>query len=137
MIREKDIEIQCFLASPERIIESGIFLLKIIHAKRVNLIALTEHGLLSDEVNRSLTVTPQEELFASFFRSEKLIVSEMSILELRAHREELSKIAFEARARLTAVDDEERHLDPVDPREYEHRRPHVNLFRHSLRNRRE
>ncbi|MBI3334673.1 hypothetical protein HYZ97_04245 [Candidatus Pacearchaeota archaeon] len=32
----------------------------------------------------------------------------METLELRAHREELAKIAFEARARLTAVDEEER-----------------------------
>lgn len=54
------------------------------------------------------SMTPQEELFAGFFSSEKILVKDMSILELRAHREELSKIAFEARARLTAIDDEER-----------------------------
>lgn len=53
-------------------------------------------------------MTPQEELFAGFFRDEKVLVKDMGILELRAHREELAKIAFEARARLTAVDDEER-----------------------------
>lgn len=53
-------------------------------------------------------MTPQEELFASFFNDEGKIVCNMTILELRAHREELAKIAFEARARLTRVDDEER-----------------------------
>jgi hypothetical protein len=53
------------------------------------------------------TVTPQEELFAELFNHEKILVKDMDILELRAHREELAKIAFEARARLTAVDDED------------------------------
>jgi len=57
---------------------------------------------------KDFIVTPQEELFALFFNSEKQAVSEMTMLELRAHREELAKIAFEARARLTAVDDEDR-----------------------------
>jgi len=58
--------------------------------------------------DREEKMTPQEELFASFFNAEKAFVKDMSILELRAHREELAKIAFEARARLTAVDDEDR-----------------------------
>lgn len=53
-------------------------------------------------------VTPQEELFAELFNHEKVLVKDMDVLTLRAHREELSKIAFEARARLTAVDDEEK-----------------------------
>lgn len=52
-------------------------------------------------------MTPQEELFSQLFNHEKLLVRDMEILQLRAHREELAKIAFEARARLTAVDDEE------------------------------
>jgi len=52
-------------------------------------------------------MTPQEELFAQLFNHEKSLVKDMDTLSLRAHREELSKIAFEARARLTAVDDEE------------------------------
>lgn len=52
-------------------------------------------------------LTPQEELFSKLFNHEKILVKDMDILTLRAHREELSKIAFEARARLTAVDDEE------------------------------
>ncbi len=53
-------------------------------------------------------MTPQEELFAELFNHEKILVRDMEMLELRAHREELTKIAFEARARLTAVDDEDR-----------------------------
>lgn len=53
------------------------------------------------------TVTPQEELFSQLFNHEKILVRDMDVLTLRAHREELAKIAFEARARLTAVDDED------------------------------
>src|SRR6266853_1639182 len=53
-------------------------------------------------------VTPQEELFAELFNHEKILVKDMDTLILRAHREKLAKIAFEARARLTAVDDEEK-----------------------------
>src|SRR5260221_11654525 len=57
--------------------------------------------------NGGKTVTPQEELFSLLFNHEKVLVKDMDVLTLRAHREELAKIAFEARARLTAVDDEE------------------------------
>ncbi len=53
-------------------------------------------------------LTPQEELFAKLFNHEKALVKDMDTLTLRAHREELSKIAFEAKARITAVDDEEK-----------------------------
>lgn len=52
-------------------------------------------------------MTPQEELFSQLFNHEKALVCDMDTLTLRAHREELAKIAFEARARLTAVDDED------------------------------
>ncbi len=52
-------------------------------------------------------MTPQEELFSQLFNHEKILVKDMDTLTLRAHREELAKIAFEARARLTAADDEE------------------------------
>lgn len=58
------------------------------------------------------TVTPQEELFKELFNHEKLLVKDMTILELRAHREELAKIAFEARARLSAADDEDNQRKP-------------------------
>jgi hypothetical protein len=65
-----------------------------------------------NRLNKENIVTPQEELFAKFFNAEKVLVKDMDVLALRAHREELSKIAFEARARLTAVDDEERARKP-------------------------
>lgn len=51
-------------------------------------------------------LTPQEELFAQFFNNERGMVATLDDLSLIAHREELAKIAFEARARLTAADDE-------------------------------
>src|ERR1035437_5788982 len=60
-----------------------------------------------ENIKGDITVTPQEELFAELFNHEKSLVKDMDVLTLRAHREELSKIAFEARARLTAVDDED------------------------------
>jgi hypothetical protein len=53
-------------------------------------------------------MTAQEELFSKLFNHEKVLVKDMDILSLRAHREELAHIAFEARARLAAVDDEEK-----------------------------
>lgn len=61
---------------------------------------------------RNKVMTPQEELFANFFRAEKILVKDMNVLQLRAHREELAAIAFEARARLTAVDSEEKERKP-------------------------
>jgi SOS response regulatory protein OraA/RecX len=53
-------------------------------------------------------MTPQEELFQTLYNHEKLLVKDMEIIKLREHREELSKIAFEAKARLVAADDEMR-----------------------------
>ena len=64
-----------------------------------------EELIMSIESNARMT--PQEKLHAILFYHEKVFVKDMDILQLRAHREELAKIAFEARARLTAVDDEE------------------------------
>lgn len=53
-------------------------------------------------------MTPQEELFAKFYNHEKVLVKDMDVVQLREHREELQKIAFEAKARLVAADDEAR-----------------------------
>lgn len=53
-------------------------------------------------------MTPQEELFAKFYNQEKILVKDMDTLALREHREQLSQIAFEAKARLVATDDEGR-----------------------------
>lgn len=52
----------------------------------------------------------KEKLFAQFFNGEKIFIENMSLLELREHREKLALIAFEARARLTAVDERDREL---------------------------
>jgi len=75
---------------------------------------------IMEEVNKVLTgeellahieadkrMTPQEKLHAKLFYHETVLVKDMDTLTLRAHREELAQIAFEARARLTAVDAEE------------------------------
>lgn len=53
-----------------------------------------------------ISMTPQEELFSKFYNHEKVSVKDMDVIQLREHREELSKIAFEAKARLVASDDE-------------------------------
>lgn len=63
---------------------------------------------ITNERAERASMTPQEELFSKLFNHEKVLVRDMDMLTLRAHREELSKIAFEAKARLTAVDDEEK-----------------------------
>ncbi len=62
-------------------------------------------------VNIGLYMTEQEELFAKFYSQDKILVKDMDSVQLREHREELAKIAFEAKARLVATDDEvrERH----------------------------
>jgi len=53
-------------------------------------------------------MTEQEELFAKFYNHEKILVKDMDHITLVTHREELQKIAFEAKARLVAADDEAR-----------------------------
>lgn len=53
-------------------------------------------------------MNPQEELFAKFYNIEKVLVKDMDQNTLREHREELQQIAFEAKARLVAADDENR-----------------------------
>lgn len=62
---------------------------------------------LSDDWKEN-PMTPQEELFAKLFSHEAVLVSEMDTLTLRAHREELAITAFTARAKLSAVDAEEK-----------------------------
>ena len=51
-------------------------------------------------------MTPQEELFAKLYNHQKVLVKDMDLIQIRDHREELQQIAFEAKARLTATDDE-------------------------------
>lgn len=58
-------------------------------------------------VERSEMMTPQEELFANLFNGYKTkpSVNAMTDIELRSHREELCRIALEAKACIYAVDD--------------------------------
>lgn len=58
------------------------------------------------DTNGASVMTPQEELFAKFFSQEKVLVKDMDTVALREHRDELAQIAFEAKARLVATDDE-------------------------------
>jgi hypothetical protein len=51
-------------------------------------------------------LTPQEELYAEFFRNEKQQVISLGDAELDDHIDELANIAFEAKARLYAAKDE-------------------------------
>lgn len=55
-------------------------------------------------------MTPEEELYAKFYNHEQILVKDMDIIQLREHRNELSKVAFEAKARLVAADDKIRNL---------------------------
>lgn len=55
---------------------------------------------------RGKELTPQEELYAKFYNKGKLLVKDMDVTQLREHRDELSQIAFEAKATLAAADDE-------------------------------
>lgn len=96
--------IQFYLTQKED--ELGSFTLQVIQAKKANKQACLEAKLLEGTIGFSMT--PQEELFAKFFANEAVRVKEMDDLTLKAHREELAAIAFEARARLTAVDEEDR-----------------------------
>ena len=57
---------------------------------------------------KEIGMTAQEELFAKFYNHEKVLVKDMDHIQLREHRDELQKIAFEAKARLVAADDETR-----------------------------
>jgi hypothetical protein len=62
---------------------------------------------VTKEINR-FYMTEQEQLFAKFYNHEKVLVKDMDHIQLKDHREELQKIAFEAKARLVAADDEAR-----------------------------
>lgn len=51
-------------------------------------------------------MTPNEELFASYYNKGKLLVSQMDDTGLREHRERLAQVATEAKAHVMAADDE-------------------------------
>ena len=62
---------------------------------------------LLDSIESNERMTPQEKLFAKLFYHETMLVKDMDTLTLRAHIEDLSKIAFEARARHGAATTED------------------------------
>lgn len=51
-------------------------------------------------------MTQQEDLYAQFYNKSKLFVKDMDLTQLREHRDNLSQIAFEAKAALAGADDE-------------------------------
>jgi hypothetical protein len=103
-LSEKELLIQVYLASRE--LEFSNSYLKFIFSRIEN--RKTFIKLRKLETARRFELTPQEELFIKFFNEELKLIHNMQPLELEAHREELAKIAFEARARLGAVDKKKR-----------------------------
>lgn len=65
---------------------------------------LSGYELTRKEVNKSMT--PNEELFATYYNRGKILVKDMDDTSLREHREQLRQIATEAKAQLLASDDE-------------------------------
>ena len=76
---------------------------RIFNKERNNMATLT-----NEEIDSNPNMNSKEKMFAKFFASEKQLVSSMDDGSLKAHIEELQSIAFEARARLSASDDEAR-----------------------------
>lgn len=90
----------------ENEVRHGDYILKLIKSKPINRACCTKYGILLKRGEFELT--PQEQLFANFFSDEMRLVKDMDILTLRAHRETISGIAYEAKARLRAIDEEEK-----------------------------
>lgn len=88
------------------------FRIQCLTARQSNKTICEQYKLTYLEGIRLFTMTPQEELFSKLFNHEKSLVKDMDDVTLRSHREELSRIAFEARARLSAADDEEKTRKP-------------------------
>lgn len=59
-------------------------------------------------------MSAEEQKFARFYSEDRLLVKDMDASQLREHRDILSNIAFEAKARLTATDDELRERKSKD-----------------------
>lgn len=67
---------------------------------------------IADKIKRGITLTPREELHTKLYNHERILVKELTDLELRAHREELELILFTAKAQIGAIDDEEKERKP-------------------------
>src|SRR5260370_16188104 len=76
---------------------------------------MSKEGLSGEEllaeIEANTRMTPQEKLHARFFYHETILVKDMDRLTLRAHIEDLSKIAFEARSRHGAAVNEDKRRD--------------------------
>jgi len=82
-------------------------LLGLVRIKELDKILWIVEGFNMSEIDdKKSSMNPKEALFAKFFADEKELIKDMDDLQLRAHREELSLIASEARARLTAIENE-------------------------------
>lgn len=92
------------MADTTQQIDLGCCLLQSINAKIINRQHCERHRIFLTE--ESFKVDEKEKLFAKFFNDEKTFVKDLSDLDLMAHIEGLGKIAFEARAKLTAANDE-------------------------------
>jgi len=57
---------------------------------------------------RRFEMTDREDKFAKFFQHELSLIADMPIGKLNEHRAELEEILFEAKARLTAIDEKHR-----------------------------
>lgn len=55
-----------------------------------------------------------EELFKNFYNAQRILIKDMTLSELNQLRAELSKVAYEAKARLTATDDDLRERKAKD-----------------------
>lgn len=64
------------------------------------------HTLYLRNLTNGKQMTKEEELFSEFYNKERILVKDMDLIQLREHRELLSKIALEAKARCTASDEE-------------------------------
>ncbi len=75
---------------------------------------------LFESIESNQRMTPQEKKFAKLFYHGKLLVKDMDTLQLRAHIEELSDIAFTAKAHLhAAIDEDDRRRKTAKPKGFE------------------
>lgn len=80
--------------------ELGLFTITCLRARESNKRVCEKHGIQFEG-----NMTPQEEKYLKYYNSHKVSFAAMTVLERRAHREELSDIAMNARAGLSAITD--------------------------------
>lgn len=101
-----ELRVLAYLSQEDEIAKLGTFIIRCIRAKRENKAACEKHRISRPG---EFTMTPQEELFAELFNHERKFYAEIPTpLERQAHREQLSRIAYEAKARLAAISEIDR-----------------------------